>query len=593
MKRSKLKIFLMIIFVFFCLTNNVEATSYVSLKDAVFIREGAGTNYKSYTLGQVATSYTLKNENIIPDEGKNGSCDAGWYEIDYLGKSGYVCSTYANKYTVEESEDNGIATEACEKEMQAAGFPSSYWSGLCSLKKAHPNWTFKAIQTNLDFVTSVNKFTNCGDALISNPKDEWRDYTCTNSEGSFKPVNQTAVAYYLDPRNFFNDIYIFQFEDNRYNVGLKANYPSLSKSIVNNTAFYSYHLGEGTDLSTIIANGGETTGVSPGHMAARMYQELGTGTYHKNLYQGTFYAEIPYAPINPATGNHIYDYRGYYNFYNINVTNYCVAGGGGGATYCGLNYAIARGWNSVDKAIAGGGEFLKSNYIDLGQYTTYFERFNVVPNDPSKMYVHYYMANLQAPTSESSTVYNSYKKANLLDSPFVFNIPVYKNMSSNINNSDNGAVDDNNSSSAPSTTSITTLLTGAGYKPSGDYLLGINPNTEIKTIIDNIKSVGGEVTITNKNNAPITTGIIGTGYKITVKNASETKTFTAVIKGDTSGDGIINAQDLLQIQKNILGNYNLQNEYKLAADTSGDSIINAQDLLQVQKNILGNYTIVQ
>lgn len=135
MKRSKLKIFLMIIFVFFCLTNNVEATSYVSLKDAVFIREGAGTNYKSYTLGQVATSYTLKNENIIPDEGKNGSCDAGWYEIDYLGKSGYVCSTYANKYTVEESEDNGIATEACEKEMQAAGFPSSYWSGLCSLKK--------------------------------------------------------------------------------------------------------------------------------------------------------------------------------------------------------------------------------------------------------------------------------------------------------------------------------------------------------------------------------------------------------------------------------------------------------------------------
>lgn len=45
--------------------------------------------------------------------------------------------------------------------------------------------------------------------------------------------------------------------------------------------------------------------------------------------------------------------------------------------------------------------------------------------------------------------------------------------------------------------------------------------------------------------------------------------------------------------KNILGNYNLQNEYKLAADTSGDSIINAQDLLQVQKNILGNYTIVQ
>ena len=37
----------------------------------------------------------------------------------------------------------------------------------------------------------------------------------------------------------------------------------------------------------------------------------------------------------------------------------------------------------------------------------------------------------------------------------------------------------------------------------------------------------------------------------------------------------------------------LNNEYKLAADTSGDGKINAQDLLQVQKNILGNYTIIQ
>lgn len=593
MKCSKRKLFLVFIFVFFCLTINVYAnTSYVSLRDAVNIRKGPGTNYNIYQLGQVGTSFTLKNENIIPDEPKNGSCDAGWYEIDYQGESGYVCSTFANKYTIQESEDNGVATEACEKEMQEAGFPSSYWPGLCSLKKTHPNWTFKAVQTNLDFVTSVNKFTNCGDALISNPKDEWRDYTCTNNEGSFKPVNQTAVAYYLDPRNFFNDIYIFQFEDNKYNAGLKANYPTLSKSIIDNTAFYSYHLSLGTDLSPIVASGGEQTGVSPGHMAARMYQELGTGTRQKNLYQGIFNGEISYAPINPATGNHIYDYRGYYNFYNINVTNYCVAGGGGGATYCGLNYAITKGWNSVEKAIAGGGEFIKSNYIDIGQHTTYFERFNVVPTESSKMYVHYYMANLQAPTSESSIVYNSYKKANLLDSPFVFNIPVYKNMGSTINNSNNGAVD-SGSSSSPSTTDIPTLVVSAGYKPSGNYLTGINPNSNIEDIINNIKSVGGEATITNNKNVTVTSGIIGTGFKVNIKNATSDITYTAVIKGDTSGDGIINVQDLLQVRKNILGSYNLNNEYKLAADTSGDSIITAKDLLQIQKSILGSYTIIQ
>ncbi len=32
---------------------------------------------------------------------------------------------------------------------------------------------------------------------------------------------------------------------------------------------------------------------------------------------------------------------------------------------------------------------------------------------------------------------------------------------------------------------------------------------------------------------------------------------------------------------------------KLGADPSGDGVINALDLLQVQKNILGSYKIVQ
>ena len=208
------------------------------------------------------------------------------------------------------------------------------------------------------------------------------------------------------------------------------------------------------------------------------------------------------------------------------------------------------------------------------------------------MYVHYYMANLGAPSSEASTTYNSYKNNNLLESPFAFYIPVYKNMGTTIDNSNNGAVD-SGSSTSPSTTEIATIVTSAGYKPTGNYIAGIAPNSDVSTLINNIKSVGGEATVVNSKDANVTSGVVGTGFKITVKNASSSITYTIVIKGDTSGDGIINAQDLLQIQKNILGNYNLNNEYKLAADTSGDGKINAQDLLQVQKNILGNYTIVQ
>ena len=51
--------------------------------------------------------------------------------------------------------------------------------------------------------------------------------------------------------------------------------------------------------------------------------------------------------------------------------------------------------------------------------------------------------------------------------------------------------------------------------------------------------------------------------------------------------------DLAQVQKAILGTYNLNNEYYTAGDTSGDGKINALDLAQVQKSILGTYTIEQ
>ncbi|MDE6292140.1 MAG: dockerin type I repeat-containing protein, partial [Bacilli bacterium] len=62
-----------------------------------------------------------------------------------------------------------------------------------------------------------------------------------------------------------------------------------------------------------------------------------------------------------------------------------------------------------------------------------------------------------------------------------------------------------------------------------------------------------------------------------------------VIYGDVSGDGKVNALDLLQVQKSILGSYDLTKEQRRAGDTSGDGKVNALDLLQMQKSILGSY----
>jgi len=205
------------------------------------------------------------------------------------------------------------------------------------------------------------------------------------------------------------------------------------------------------------------------------------------------------------------------------------------------------------------------------------------------------MTNIVAPASEATTTYQSYLKMGLVESPFAFYIPVYLNMSATINNSGSGATGDNGSSSSPSTSSIPSIISLAGLKLTNNYITGINTNTEISTIKANLESIAGKgnISITNLNNATATSGLIGTGFKITIKNSTETKTYEVVIKGDTSGDGKIDPLDLLQIRKSILGSYKFENASIKAGDTNGDGKIDPLDLLQVQKQIIGSFTINQ
>ena len=85
------------------------------------------------------------------------------------------------------------------------------------------------------------------------------------------------------------------------------------------------------------------------------------------------------------------------------------------------------------------------------------------------------------------------------------------------------------------------------------------------------------------------TGTVGTGNKANVYDSNGKLQFSydIIIYGDVSGDGKVNALDLLRVQKNILGTTSLTGAYKTAADTSKNGKIDALDLLQVQKHIIG------
>ena len=133
-------------------------------------------------------------------------------------------------------------------------------------------------------------------------------------------------------------------------------------------------------------------------------------------------------------------YEGYYNFYNIGS----YASSDGTAVTNGAKYAmwgkdpdaqeisefeasILLPWDTPEKAIEGGALWIASGYIDAGQDTLYFQKFDIKV-DGSELYTHQYAQNIMMAYSESRRYYNSYNNIGMLDQGFEFIIPVYENM---------------------------------------------------------------------------------------------------------------------------------------------------------------------
>ena len=68
---------------------------------------------------------------------------------------------------------------------------------------------------------------------------------------------------------------------------------------------------------------------------------------------------------------------------------------------------------------------------------------------------------------------------------------------------------------------------------------------------------------------------------------STQKTDQSVHKGDLSGDGKINALDIIFIQRLIVGLDKVTDTKKALADINGDGKINALDIIFVQRHIVG------
>lgn len=261
----------------------------------------------------------------------------------------------------------------------------------------HPNWQFEVLYTGIDFYTAVqgeyeydSRKANLVDTNVY--KGDWiapNPYV----SGNWASASYNGIAYFMDTRNFLNDVDAFQFVDlaDYYNSGatLDSIQYQVNGTFLNNFA-------EDVRISC------EHQNVNPYYIIARLFQEQGRNGSITIYMDGG-------------------DGKQYFNPFNIGAqvgNDFATA----------LAKAKEQGWDSMQKGIEGGITFVKQNYLDAKQNTLYLNKFDVNPNSPGGFYTHQYMQNLSAAYSEARTFRGAYVDTGTLDNTIKFIIPVYENM---------------------------------------------------------------------------------------------------------------------------------------------------------------------
>lgn len=402
------------------------SSSYIFLVSAE-----SKSGYITYDLVKVRTTPTsVPSDNIIKINGSNlllntnhkvtilETVDSNgddnypkWCHIKFKYKSveyeGYVASNFVTEKV--QSNTPGVVLE---------DIPEIYKEYIKELTNLHPNWKFVVYDTGLEWSSLFLKDAQgcIGRSLIENvfPVSyrstesgayNWKtDKFIVQDAGRWYQANTQTIAYYMDPRNFFNEKNIFMFESLKYD---EKNHTIDGVSAMLTGTFMedkTIKKDDGQEVSYAQAyiDAAVESGVSPYHLAARTIQEVGSD----------------------GTSGSVNGKSGYYNYYNIeaNSSSDPVANA--------LKYAATKDekfmlpWNTPYKAIVGGAIWIGKGYIDKGQDTLYYQKFNVV----NQVWTHQYMTNIMAPSQETEDIHKSYKELNLLDVPYVFVIPYYKNM---------------------------------------------------------------------------------------------------------------------------------------------------------------------
>lgn len=542
--------------------------------DVLNVRSGAGTGYSKTGTVSYGDSLTILSETT-------DSSGAKWYRISCGNVTGYVSAAYVQ---LTSSGSQGSSDADFESYMTKQGFPESYKPYLRTLHEQHPKWIFTAQKLGVDWNTALKEECVVGRNLVhSSALASWKSmekgaYDFNGGywyglDGSWVAASKEIVMYYMDPRNFLNDTYIFMFENQSYNSSYQTE--SGVKTILADTFMSGSYTCPDTKkkytYSQTFMDAAKKSGVSPYHLASRCRNEQGVNGAPQSL--GT-----------------VKGYENYFNFFDIQAyaTSTMTAAEMGCKYAKTTNPTYLLPWTNQYKSIVGGSIFLGTGYITKGQDTLYLQKFDMVDGG-NGLYYHQYMTCVFGQANEAISLKNAYSQ-DILNSAMEFKIPVYNNMPDKLCPKPTSSGDNNNylKSLSVSGTSISPKFN----KFTASYTAKVN--AEVSSVTVNANPLGKSAKVSGNGKVSLKTG--ENTVKVTCTAASGVKrTYTIKItrkaasqtlqQGDVNGDKYLTVVDALLMLRYNAGKTKLDPAQLKRADMNGDGKVDVIDALMLLKKI--------
>jgi len=542
--------------------------------DVLNVRSGAGTGYSKTGTVSYGDSLTILSETT-------DSSGAKWYKISCGNVTGYVSAAYVQ---LTSSGSHGSSDADFESYMTKQGFPESYKPYLRTLHEQHPKWIFTAQKLGVDWNTALKEECVVGRNLVhSSALASWKSmekgaYDFNGGywyglDGSWVAASKEIIMYYMDPRNFLNDTYIFMFENQSYDPSYQTE--SGVKTILADTFMSGSYTCPDTKkkytYSQTFMDAAKKSGVSPYHLASRCRNEQGVNGAPQSL--GT-----------------VKGYENYFNFFDIQAyaTSTMTAAEMGCKYAKTTNPTYLLPWTNQYKSIVGGSIFLGTGYITKGQDTLYLQKFDMVDGG-NGLYYHQYMTCVFGQANEAISLKNAYSQ-DILNSAMEFKIPVYNNMPDKLCPKPTSSGDNNNYLKSLS-------VSGTSISPKFDKFTAsytAKVNAEVSSVTVNANPLGKSAKVSGKGKVSLKTG--ENTVKVTCTAASGVKrTYTIKItrkaasqtlqQGDVNGDKYLTVVDALLMLRYNAGKTQLDPAQLKRADMNGDGKVDVIDALTLLKKI--------